>query len=155
MLNIDEILFANKQPKESSKKLNALFNTSIDWDTDMVSVDVSYFLLKEDKTLGDDNIISAGELLIGIGVCDKTGMINVCHFDEDYHKYFWINSEDVKAVEPVVEHWEFNDVKRHIKAIKERWTTQIVKDIKKDSNQKKNRQKSTEQKGMIKRKAPN
>jgi hypothetical protein len=132
MLNVDKILF----------------NTNINTDSCDVSVAVSYFILKKDKNIGDD-IIKSGQKLIGVGICDKTGMINVCYLNGNYHKYFWIKPEEIRNAGTNSEEWEFDDVKTHLKAIKEKWTTE--KNTKNDLKQKKSSQKRVEKKGKTKR----
>jgi hypothetical protein len=135
MHNVDEILFP-KNITDSLKDSNILFSTNIDWDTDMASVHVSYFYLKEDKYLKNDNHISSKERLIGIGLCNKTGMINVCHFDGECHIYFWVKPEELSDnIETVKEEWEVEDVRLHVKAIKEKWT--IERNSKKELSKKK------------------
>jgi hypothetical protein len=131
MLKVDEILFS-KKPSEPLKHFNVLFNTNVDWDTDMVSVDVSYFALKENKILGE-NIINKNDKLVGVGTCDKTGKINVCHFDGSYQTYFWVEPSEVEGFKVIKENWEIEEVRRHNKAIKEKWTTEksIKKELKK------------------------
>lgn len=127
MDSINDILFpdnADNKPKKIGKEYNALFSTNVDWDTDTVSVDVSYFSLKVNKIFKDDNTIYAGDPLVGVGFCEKTNMINVCCFDGISQKYFWVKPEEVNAVESISEKWNINDVQRHLKAIKEKWTTQ-------------------------------
>ncbi len=150
MLNIDEILFPNTLLTESAKNLNAIFNTNINWDTDTMSVDVSYFSLKNDKTLGEDIVINTTEQLIGLDVCEETGMINVCLFDENHYRYFWVKLDEIYNLKTVTEYWKIDDVKRHLKAINEKWTTK--KNIKNELKQKKNKEKTIEQKEIKKRK---
>ncbi|SRR3972149_1174908 len=115
-----------------------LFQTNINWDTDMVSVDVSCFVLKKDKIIGDNTIMTS-ERLYGVGICEKTGMINVCNFDGNYYTYFWVMPDEIISINPSVEEWYSDDVKRHIKAIREKWI--IEKNTKKELKQKKNKQK--------------
>lgn len=135
MRNIDKILFSNDS-SESPKSFNSLFDMNIDSDTDTLLVDVSYFVLKSNKILGDD-IIETTERLIGVDFCEKTGMINVCSIDGRYYKYFWVRLDEVKAESTSVELWKINDIKTHIKSIKEEWT--IEKNTKNELKKKKNK----------------
>jgi hypothetical protein len=155
MHNADEILFSNEGLKKPKKSVDALFNTNIDWDNDVASIDVSYFSLKEDKVVGKDIVVTTNEKLIGVGVCEKTGLVNVCYFDENNQRYFWVKPDEINTVKTVVEYWKLNDIKIHIKAIKEKWNTQTEKNIKKEPKKQKNKTKKTEIKEKVKKNLKN
>lgn len=123
MLDVDDILF----PKKPIKLLNGpdvLFDVDINWELDIIKVDVSYYSLKENKQLKNDNIINSNEPLIGFGICDKTQMINVGYFEENTQIYFWVKPEEVVYNGTFTEEWEIDDARIYVKAIKEKWTTE-------------------------------
>lgn len=135
MLKIEDILFSQTH-SESFNQRNVLFNTDINWDTDVVPVDTSYYYLKANKKF-EDFTISTSQLLVGVEICNETEMVNVCYCDGDNYIYFWVNLEDVKSINSIKENWIISDVKRHIKAIKEQWTNDkksTTKEFKKKSN---------------------
>lgn len=135
MANAGDILFSIKDNPGLNKSYNILFNTNTDWDTNSVSLEVSYFCLKEEKKFNDGNVIDAKELLVGVGYCEKTNMINVCSIDESVKRYFWVNLDEVDTRGTFKEDWSLEDVKLHHKIINEKWTTE--NNIKKESKKKK------------------
>ena len=138
MRDIEKILFPkkiNKKLDEKSLNLDYLFNTEAD--CDVTDVTVSYFLLKKDIELDEENIIYRDTKVMGVGFCEKTNMINVCFNETKSKKYFWVNSDDVSDPIVIQEKWKLKDVKLHNKAIKEKWVieknTEVTeKNIKKD-----------------------
>lgn len=135
MLKIEDILFSQTH-SESFNQRNVLFNTDINWDTDVVPVDTSYYYLKANKKF-EDFTISTTQLLVGVEICNETEMVNVCYCDGNNYIYFWVNLEDVKSLNSIKENWIISDVKRHIKAIKEQWTADknsTTKELKKTKN---------------------
>ncbi len=149
MLKVEDILFSNTH-SESFNQRNVLFNTDINWDTDVVPVDTSYYYLKANKKF-EDFTISTTQLLVGVEICNETEMINVCYCDGNNYVYFWVNLEDVKSINSIKENWIVNDVKRHIKAIKEQWTTDKKSTIR-ESKKKKNKVSLIAPRGILKKK---
>jgi hypothetical protein len=123
MHKINEISFGGHTIKSLGPS-DILFNTDINWDTDVQSVHVSYFQLKEEKSFHNSNFINKEDKLIGVGFCNKTNKINVCFLDENSQIYFWVKPEEINFIGTYEEYWEKNDVRIHVKAIKEKWTTE-------------------------------
>jgi hypothetical protein len=132
MINIDEILFS----KESKNSSSSLFYTDVNFDTDTAFIDISYFEIKKEKKLSDDDIVKLGQRVIGVGFCREKNIINLCVFDENPKIYFWTSIEDVEFKETVKENWNLEDIKIHYKAVNEKWTIRkpIKKELKKNKN---------------------
>jgi len=143
MPNADEILFSKKG---HVKYNDALFNTDINWDTDSVSIHVSYAFLLKDKTLGKDNIVYSDDPLIVVGFCIETDKFNVCSTAMNSKIFFWVDKAEISEIQTSLEHWPIEEVRLHHKSINEKWMT-IKTNTTKELSKNKTKLKKRELKG--------